>query len=258
MKRLLTFCGLAALLLVPAAFASSASTPSVQVLGQQITKASVHSMTVTLAAGAQPGDLVVVAVASMVGLGPNTTGLLAVDGFVTDSRGNTYKVVGPARAYAYGGREAEYVAVLSSGLQPGDTLTFTFYDQWSPTIAGSVGVQVVDMGAHAGALSDANRNVNSDGSTAPDEAGGITAPAGSVVFALVDVRTYVSDKFSNDQDTAGGDGWHLLPVVGTSGGSASKNLTFHVAYKFPTIDAVQEFNPVIGSRPWEASIIALG
>jgi hypothetical protein len=67
-----------------------------------------------------------------------------------------------------------------------------------------------------------------------------------------------TDGFTADTDANGGDTWHDFAIVGTSGGTASDNISIRHAYKITTARAPQIWNPILPtSRSWLMYSVAL-
>lgn len=203
--------------------------------GTNASKSAGSSIGITVPAGGHAAGSTVAVGVSGGALAQNTT-------TVTDSRGNTYTNIDETGTTTTA-RSIIFVSVLTTALQAADTITVTSTTGWgAPGVAaGSAewsGVTLTEdvASAHSGPTSG----------TAPNLA--ITpVSAETLVLANLCVLGPTGDPFNADTDTTGGDSWNQLTVAGTTGGSATSNITGRMTYKITTSAAVQNYNPTLGT-----------
>ena len=218
----------------------------VKEVGNAATKTSGASQSVTVpAAGVASGNTLVVftVIAENTGTGPSCT----------DSRGNTYTNV-TRDPLAFTGKI--YICAVTTALISGDTITVGFSagsnDERAMLVAEFSGVDTT------GASVDTSTGTSSPTGTSATPSATIT-PSGAtdLIVAMVGVNGPTGDTFTQDTDTNGGDSWHGLTRIGTSGGSQTSNVTLNTTYKITTSAISQTYDPSITSRSWRAQVVAL-
>jgi Concanavalin A-like lectin/glucanases superfamily len=218
--------------------------------GVNAVKAAQASLSVTVPAGGHAAGNLVVVVIGYETSGSNTNTVLA------DSRGNTWTQIEPGNYVASRLHICQiWACVLTTALQAGDTITATLvgggnFNKMGMTSAEFSGATIVED-----VTSMFQYNATA---TATPSAGPKTPPSAATLIlgALEWSGPNTGDGFVEDSDTAGGDSWHTVPDGGTSGGSATANVTARLAYKISTSSVAQTYNPTHSTARSNTILIA--
>lgn len=165
---------------------------------------------------------------------------------VTDSQGNAWNT------FAGVVRCSGAWSVLTNALTTSDTITFT------PGAGVAAVAAVADF--FVGLVAKTDFSDSSAGGSSATPSVGPSTPTfpDDLILGTVGVNGPSGDGFTEDTDTNGGDGWHTLKRLGTTGGGATSNATTNAAYKITTSAAAQTYNPSLGtSRNWGEHMISL-
>jgi hypothetical protein len=205
-------------------------------------KTSSLSLVITVANGPLPvGSLAVVTLARNFISG-------SVTDTCVDSQGNTW-IRGVA---SQGGSNAAVVfaSLLTAGLQTGDTVTITFPGSTDSKAAALFGFAGSDTTAVSPVADQKTANGTTTVVSVPANSPA-TVVADKLLVTVVAVDGPIGDGYTEDPALAGGDMWHTLTRVGTSGGAASSNIVMNAAYRILTSAAAMIYAPTLGTdRQW--------
>lgn len=232
----------------------------VQNVASVTSKAPGATSVITIVAGKVPakGNLVVIRAAACDASGSGSASIASV----TDTQGNKYRV-SSANAFANVPVMATFaVAVLDTALAVGNTITIT----WNIT-ATAANAATADEFSGVSSNQDRNSEASPGSWVAAATTGSVLGPIPviadgfSLVFIVMATNGPSGDTYTEDGSAAsGGDTWHSLTRVGTTGGGASSNCTVAGAYKFTTALGDQNSQGWAGtttSRNWECHLEAL-
>jgi len=142
--------------------------------------------------------------------------------------------------------------------------TFTFFpvnagDSGAFTVEFFTGLALHDLSNAPSGIyrTDAGGTHTANGSSATPSASNTSNLQDSLLIGAVGVNGPTGDAYTQDTDTTNGS-WVTGTRSGTSGGSASTNITINSAYKITTASGAQTYNPSLGtSRQWGEILFAL-
>jgi len=207
-------------------------------LGTAQTKVGALTLVITTSAAASAGNTIIVRAVGVDAI-PNAS--------VTDTAGNTY-VLDTDNSGANPRNDiwrADNVAALASG----SSITVTY----STTFSAAAAAADEFSGVTATSPKDVS-GVGSGSSTTPSATADPVA-TNDLIFGHVSVNGPTGDTYTEDTDSTGGDTWHTLTRIGTSGAGATSNVTSNGAYKIATDGSAQTYNPTLGtSRAWRDTV----
>lgn len=168
---------------------------------------------------------------------------------VTDTRGNTWtELSGGTTGPIHGALAAK----LSTALIAGDTITLT----WVNGSQAAIAVRTVEFSGVSTIEDVADAGSGLTTTTTPTAS--ITPTAAAVlILAFVRINGPVGDAYTEDADSTGGDTWHTITAVGTTGGGAATNVSVKGPYKITTSAVAQTWTATIASRATQTRIYAL-
>ena len=209
------------------------------------------SWTITVPAGGHAaGNLLVIAT------GWFPAGATITLSSVTDPRGNTYAILDPGvpSSTSNTGTMALAASRLTTALQAGDVITITTTAATGP----SRWIVVSAEFSGASTTDDGGANTNSGGVLSQPTNSGSFTPSGAtdlIIGGYTEIGP-TGDTITEDSDNAGGDTWHTVPKAGTTGGSATTNISGGMSYKFTNSIASQQYGVGISATRWWIGMIA--
>lgn len=172
---------------------------------------------------------------------------------VSDPRGNTWTVLGPALQDpgAANAGIAGYLAYckVTNAFSNGDDVTFT----WGITTPAKAIVVEEWKNIHGGTPVAVAATTANGASTSPSAA---RTPllVGQLVYGMVAIEGIAGDTFTQDSDTTDGS-WQSLTKLASANATATNNACIAGGYKVVSGTSAQTYNPTITSRDWAELLV---
>jgi hypothetical protein len=160
------------------------------------------------------------------------------DPTVTDTHANTWTKL--ASYVTASPTNVVFYCVLAQAMVSSDTIVATF-------AAMSNRVGVVDEWSGVATSPVEGTPGNTHGTSTTPSASTTQTSAACLIYGSVHVAGPITDTYTEDADSTGGDTWHALTRVEYSG---SNDKTSNAAYKITTSATAQTYDPTITSNPW--------